>query len=209
MLDTPQSFVDQVLKDYPDTPSQGIPGSPPLGPLPPDFRYGPPEGAEFRRSAAYFGDQVFIANRRLTCQVWAAAGLKAYSYRFNAVPAGLVGMVPHFQEVSFVFYNLLGVGYVAPGVVPPFQGKGESYRELSRLMDSSWISFVSDLDPNSFRSRWRANGFGGVPLWPAYNVQKPENFVFDANITSHPEPDTWRAAGINLINKNNAAVFNR
>lgn len=209
MIDLPSPYVQEVLKAYPDIPSEGIPGSPPLGPLPPNFRYGPPEGSEFRRSAAYFGDEVFVANRRLTCQTWAAADLPAYCYRFNAIPAGLVGIVPHFQEVAFVFYNLLGVGYVAPDTVPPFQGKGKSYRELSRLMDASWISFVYDQNPNSFRTGKSNGGFAGMKPWPRYDLDSPQDFVFDANVTSHPEPDTYRAAGMKLINDNNAGVYHR
>lgn len=101
----PPSLAQQFLKAYPDIPSQGIPGSPPLGPLPPNFRFGAPEGPQFRRAAAYTGDEVFIANRRLTCETWAAAGVPAYSYRFNVIPAGLQ-FVDHFQEVSSVFYNV-------------------------------------------------------------------------------------------------------
>lgn len=193
-------FAQQILQAYPDDPAVGVPVE-----LPPDFRFGQPQGAQYRRSAAYYGDQVFVANRRLTCETWAAAGVPAYSYRFNAIPAGIpwsVG-VTHFQEVAFVFLNLMGVGYI-PAATPPFQGKGQSYADLSRLMDSSWISFVHDLDPNSFR-----NGGQGVKPWPAYSLDKPQNFVFDANVTSYPEPDTWRAEGIRLINSGNAGVYHR
>lgn len=207
----PAVYAKEVLKAYPDIPAQGIPGSPPLGPLPPDFRFGPPYGAEFRRSAAYFGDTSFIANRRLVCETWAAAGLEAYCYRFNALPAG-VDYVYHFQEVAFVFLNLLGVGYLAPGTLPPFQGKGEAYKNLARLMDSSWISFVHDGNPNSFRSShggYVGSFVNGSKPWPEYSLEKPQNYVFDANVTSHAEPDTWRKAGIALILANNAGVYHR
>ncbi|KAF2100500.1 alpha/beta-hydrolase [Rhizodiscina lignyota] len=204
----PPSLTQELLKAYPDIPSEGIPGSPPLGSLPPNFRFGPPQGPQFRRSAAYAGDEVFIANRRLTTQTWAAAGVPAYSYRFNVVPAGLQ-FVDHFQEVSSVFYNLMGVGYEAPGTLPPFHNEPKSHAEVARLMDSSWISFVHDQDPNSFRQTYGQGGFPGMKPWPRYSVQAPQNFVFDANVTSHPEPDTWRAAGIKLINENNVGVYRR
>lgn len=49
---------------------------------------GPAYGPYYRGSAAYFGDEVFIANRRLTCETWARANVSAYSYRFNTVPTG-------------------------------------------------------------------------------------------------------------------------
>lgn len=208
----PPAYADEVLEAYPDIPAQGIPGSPPLGPLPPEFRFsGYPYGTQQRRVAAYTGDQSFIANRRLTCQTWAAAGLDAYCYRFNALPAG-VDYVFHFQEIPFVFLNLLGVGFVAPGVVPPFQNKSEAYRDLARLMDSSWISFVHDGDPNTFRdeSSSYVRGFlNGSQPWPKYSLDNPQDYVFDANVSSHPEPDTYRKEGIALINANNAGVYHR
>lgn len=79
----PPELASELLQAYPDDLSVNVVAS--LG----DTRPGPPFGHQFRRSASYFGDQVFIANRRVTCQTWAAAGLDAYCYRFNAIPAGL------------------------------------------------------------------------------------------------------------------------
>ena len=160
-----------------------------------------PYGAAYRRSAAYFGDEVFIANRRLTCQTWAAANLTAYCYRFNAIPAGLPWPieVTHFQEVAFVFNNLQGLGYA----VNPFKGKPQSFADLSELMSKSWASFVYDQDVNGWKGRNAT-----VPNWPKYNNSKPMDFVLDANVTSHPEPDTFRAEGMRLIN-DNLRLYNR
>jgi len=114
--------------------------------------------------------------------------------------------VTHFQEVAFVFYNTLGVGY-PPQNLDPFQGRGEQYFELAKFMDSSWVSFVADLDPNS----WRVGGGwnGSEAMWPKYSVESPMNIVFDANVSSYAEIDTWRAEGIKLINENNAGVYRR
>lgn len=103
----PANLTEQLLIAYPDDLAVNVIAN--LG----DTRPGMPFGAQFRRSASYFGDQVFIANRRKTCETWAAANVPAYCYRFNAIPAGLppqIG-VTHFQEVSFVFLNLEGIGY--------------------------------------------------------------------------------------------------
>ncbi|KAF2126684.1 carboxylesterase family protein-like protein [Dothidotthia symphoricarpi CBS 119687] len=192
---------NQILAAYPDDLSVNVIAS--LG----NTRPGPAYGAQFRRSASYYGDQFFIANRRLTCRTWAAAGVPAYCFRFNAIPAGLpaeIG-VTHFQEVAFVFLNLQGVGY-PPVSVPPFANKTESYRNLARLMDSSWVSFVHDLDPNSWRETYAWNGTEA--LWPAYDVANPLDYVFDANVSSYAEPDTYRSEGIKLIIAN-ADVFQR
>ncbi|WPG99140.1 Lipase 1 [Acrodontium crateriforme] len=155
-------------------------------------------GAEYRRSAAYFGDVVMIANRRGACEAWAANGVPAYSYRFNTIPNGLpyyVG-VTHFQEVAFVFDNIEGYGYDAEhGTVNPFGGKPKSYANLAKLMSSSWASFIYDLDPN-YHGRP-----AGAPDWPRYTLDDPKNIVWDANVTNlaFAEPDTWRKAGIQAI----------
>ncbi len=173
-------------------PSDGIPSSETLGG---DVILGPPFGAMYRRSAAYFGDEVFIAGRRLTCHTWAAANVSAYCYRFNAIPAtsGWPYGATHFTEVAFVFSNVDGLRYS----VNPFANRSNSYTGLSSLMSKSWASFVYDLDPNGWVGRDT-----NVPVWPAYSVQSPLNMVWEANITSHTEPDTFRADGMNILNAN-------
>lgn len=65
-------------------------------------------------------------------------------------------------------------------------------------MSKSWATFVHDLDPNGY-----AGKNSSLPAWPRYSVADPQNMVFDANVTSHAEPDTWRAEGIRLIYSNN------
>ncbi|KAK8202275.1 hypothetical protein M8818_005804 [Zalaria obscura] len=191
----PSSLITALLAAYPDIPDQGIPSSQTLGG---DIRLGPPYGAQYRRSAAYFGDEVFIANRRYTCLTWAAANVSAYCYRFNAIPAGIPWPieVTHFQEVAFVMNNLQGLGYA----VDPFLNKTQSYADLSDLMSCSWASFVAELTPNGWKGRQ-----GAVGEWPVYEVGAPMDFVFDANVTSFAEPDTWREEGIRLIYENNVA----
>jgi carboxylesterase type B len=134
--------------------------------------------------------------------------VSAYCYRFNAIPAGLPAAVgvTHFQEVAFVFLNLQGVGYL-PAAVPPFENKTENYRDLSRFMNSNWVSFVHDLDPNSWRETYDFNGT--EPMWARYDNANPMDLVFDANITSYLEPDTYRKEGMALINANNFDVYKR
>jgi len=44
---------------------------------------------------------------------------------------------------------------------------------------------------------------GKAAPWPIYGTGSgAQNIVWDANVTSFAEPDTFRAAGIDLINKN-------
>jgi len=198
----PANFTQAILAAYPDDLSVNVVAS--LG----NQRPGPPFGAQFRRSASYFGDVAFIAPRRKTCETWAAKGLDAYCYRFNAIPAGIPAAIAatHFQEVAFVFNNVQGVGYI-PAAVPPFENKTQNYRDLAHFMNSNWISFVHDLDPNAWResSAWN----GTEEMWPKYSLDQPMDYVFDANVSSYAEPDTYRKQGMQLINDNALSVYSR
>jgi hypothetical protein len=70
-------------------------------------------------------------------------------------------------------------------------------------MAGSWASFVSDLDPNSWRGTGRnaIRAVGGESGWPVYTVDRPRNMVFDANVTNYVEVNDWREKGIALINE--------
>lgn len=55
----------------------------------------------------------------------------------------------HFQEVAFVFYNTMGLGYPQNGNPNPLGGPRRlKYLEVSQLMCRMWISFVNFGDPN-------------------------------------------------------------
>ncbi|KAK7732035.1 hypothetical protein SLS57_001015 [Botryosphaeria dothidea] len=200
----PSNFTSTILQAYPDIPVEGIPGSPPLGFLPPDFRFGAPEGPQYRRSAAYYGDAYFVGNRRLTCERWAEHGLSAYCFRFNAIPNGATAAA-HFQEVAFVFYNLLGTGYNEPISSKPFENRGQNYADLAKFISSSWASFFHDLDPNGYNLQGNAT----VAQWEPYDVNDPKDIVFHANVTSYVEPDTYRAAGMKLFKDYATTIYHR
>lgn len=191
------SQAQKVLDAYPATITYGaVPTA-----LPPSYVPGPLQGgAESRRSNAYYGDVIMIAPRRKTCQVWSAAGVPTFCYRFNTIPHGLPDFigVTHFQEVAFVFDNKLGIGYGIPGVsVNPFEGEPQSYFDLADQMSGAWAAFVHDLNPGEF--------------WPDYKLDGGSNRVFDANVTDlgYVERDDWRKEGIDLINSWAADVYLR
>ncbi|KXT06800.1 hypothetical protein AC578_7089 [Pseudocercospora eumusae] len=191
----PEYLVDEVLEAYPNEPAYWIPPVEEIG----NYTYGSPYGAQYRRSAAYWGDVVMIANRRGTVETWAANGVPAYSYRFNTIPTGVpftIG-VTHFQEVAFVFDNTQGLGYDEEhGTVNPFANKTKPYYDLADLMSKSWASFIHDLDPN-----YEATRPASAPVWPKYSLEEPQNIVWDANVTgtAFVEADTWRSEGIRWI----------
>ncbi|EMD01294.1 hypothetical protein BAUCODRAFT_82446 [Baudoinia panamericana UAMH 10762] len=181
---------------------------PPPSELSCDFTYPASYGAQYRRSAAYFGDVVMVANRRGACQAWTRNGVPAYCYRFNTRPAGLpvTAGVTHFQEVAFVFDNINGYGYnAAHGTINPFTNVSSLYIDLAKLMSNSWASFIYDQNPNNYTGRPAQ-----TPAWPVYDNSNPQDIVWDGNVTSlaYPEPDTFRQAGIQWI-IDNAIAYNR
>jgi len=122
--------------------------------IPPTFPGVPPAttifGTQFKRAAAYGGDSVMHAPRRLTNQYWAKYNATSYSYVFHVIPNGLDGRTgaTHFQEVAFVFHNLNGDGYRNAVAVPPFENRPETFKQLSTLMSRMWASFIAYGDPN-------------------------------------------------------------
>jgi carboxylesterase type B len=195
----PASFVRELLSAYPDEPEYWIPGVDQLG----NYTFGEPQGAMYRRSAAYWGDVRIIANRRGTCEAWADAGLDAYCYRFNVRPTGTdwSAGVPHAVELPFVFDNTQGLGFD----VSPFEGQPQAYQELAFLMSATWASFMHDRNPNGWSGK-----YAGSAVWPKYDTTNPLAIVWDANETSltYVEKDTYRAKGIKFI-LDHAATYRR
>ncbi|OOQ83694.1 cholinesterase [Penicillium brasilianum] len=188
----PASMAKRVLELYPDDPSQGIPAF--LG----DQRV-PSMGYEWRRTSAFAGDFFMHANRRRQCEAWSEASTPAYCYRFDVRSADvpLIVGATHFEEVSFVFHNIAGLGY---HYGKPFAGVPQSYIDLSTMITSMWASFIHDLDPNSGVVNESVH-------WEAYGKDKPVDLLFSANKTSYMEADTWRKEGIDYINSIAKAVW--
>ncbi|KAF2639343.1 alpha/beta-hydrolase [Massarina eburnea CBS 473.64] len=194
----PAAHQNAILETYPDDLSVNVIAN--LQNQRPAAQF----GQQFRRVASYVGDELFIAPRRQTAITWASHNLTAYAFRFNAKSAGWAPElgVSHFKEIGFVFRNIEGVGWRPD--IKPFEGQGQNYIDLAYLMSSMWASFVHELDPNA----WQC-GSANITKWPKYRVDAPEDFVFDANVTSYAEPDTWRKEGIDLINENAFGIYGR
>ncbi|KAF4472098.1 alpha beta-hydrolase [Fusarium albosuccineum] len=205
------SFAEKILKAYPQSSREQILPNLAANWVPP-----PAYGKQYRRTATYYGDIMMIASRRLAAETWARLGLPVYSYRFDAIPAWATYLdgATHFVEVAFAMLNLKGTGY-APVRTPPFEGLPESYRDLARLMASDWIKFVATGDPNGWKGREKAMKSLGkpVPAWPRYKTTKghgaPKNFLYQGNLTSTVEHDTWRSEAIELLNSASLEVYDR
>jgi carboxylesterase type B len=165
-------------------------------------------GLQFRRIAAYIGDLVVNEPRRASNIAWSTFNVPSYAYRFDVTVNGVPPVIgaTHFQEVVFVFNNTLGQGYA----VDPFgnlsASDSEKFQNLAIQMSRSWVSFITELDPN-------ANGVQGASTWPVYNATLGgglgSNMVFTVNQSSYAEPDTWRGEGIGWISGNARDVYGR
>ncbi|KAH8661828.1 putative extracellular lipase [Ilyonectria robusta] len=155
-----------------------------------------PYGDQFLRTARYTGDAIFIAGRRYTCQIWTEHGVHCYSYRFNTIPGGtdpLYVGATHFEEIAFVFDNVLGMGMTSNAFdVEPIE-REESYKKLSDMMGRMWMSFAATHSPNNHKVK------SFRTAWPAYSLKNPRNMVFDGNATSFVEKDDWRTDALKLI----------
>ncbi|KAJ6099697.1 extracellular lipase [Penicillium canescens] len=153
-------------------------------------------GSQFLRTARYTGDVMFIAGRRYTCEIWAQHGLPCYSYRFNTIPADTNPLylgATHFQEVAFVFDNVLGQGMPSNAFDVQPATREQSYKQLGEMMSRMWMSFAATHSPNHHQVK------SFQTVWPAYNLKTPQNMVLDGNTTSFVENDNWRAEALRLI----------
>lgn len=71
----------------------------------------------------------------------------------------------------------------------------EHYKALSENIGGAYISFVYDHDPNSSRGNDST-----LPVWPKYDLSKPQNIVLDAN-GSYVEDDIYRKEGMAFLNE--------
>jgi para-nitrobenzyl esterase len=87
---------------------------------------------------------------------------KAWMYWFDKPSAANPNGSGHGQEVAYVFGNL-GIG----GRTQPT----DADRALSAQMQTYWVNFAANLDPNG----------AGLPVWPAFTPDKPTAMRFGAD----------------------------
>ncbi len=155
----------------------------------------PTRGAMWRRAAAIGADLVMISGRRRMAELYAAAGVPVYSYRFDQRPwdGDEWDGVKHFANVAFSFQNISGLLGPSPGY--------DSHAKLARAIGRAYVGFVNHLDPNAGATEKKDGDddeAGRLPYWPVYDVAKPTNMVLNAT-RNWVEADTWRREGIQFM----------
>ncbi|KAI1275080.1 lipase [Xylaria sp. FL0933] len=151
-------------------------------------------GLMWRRAAAIGGDLVMISGRRRMAELYSAAGVDVYSYRFDQRPwnGDAWDGVKHFVNVAYSFQNISGL----LGPSPTY----DSHARLARAIGQAYVSFVNHLDPNN--AGVKKDGVQAeaevLPYWPVYDLDEPRNMVLNAT-RNWVEADTWRKEGIEFM----------
>jgi para-nitrobenzyl esterase len=94
---------------------------------------------------------------------------KVFVYYFDHRTATMPDGSDHASEISYVFGNLGGFG----------GSTGPDDKALSDLMNSYWVNFAKNGDPNG----------PGLPAWPAFNEKDQKTMLFDKTSGAGPHPN--------------------
>jgi carboxylesterase type B len=165
------------LTDYPNIPDEGVP----YGRL--DNETFPDYGTQWRRVASIEGDVLFIGPCRLFSSYSSfKEGQTVYRYRLNVTVPTFPPMLgaTHGSDVPYVWNT------------PSLCTDPNTCRTID-FVSRAWVSFVHDLTPNN-------HGLQGIATWNPYATSSSgQNFVIALNNFS-TELDTFRSAGIGVIN---------
>jgi para-nitrobenzyl esterase len=138
--------------------------------------YNPGGGGEVQKIGYMVAmDRMMIEPARFTVRRMAAAGQKAYHYRFSYVAESMRNQwpgAPHATEIPYVF-NTVKVKY-GEKLTP-------SDQKMADIMHAYWVDFVKKGDPNG----------GSRPAWPACAADCSTVMEFGPVETAY-KPDPWK-----------------
>ncbi|KAF7865728.1 hypothetical protein EAF04_005894 [Stromatinia cepivora] len=189
-----EGAVDRLMKYYPPiSPDSNDNLEPPIKNIAISSR------AELQRVDQIMGDLTVNAATKLICGSYTAFA-SCYSFRFDAdVPTEFdprLG-VTHGAETGPVFQNVDGIGFN----VNPFEGKGEGFHSMSRLVGIMWAGFITSLDPNVGLK-------DSDPAWPKYSSDMRQRIVFNET-GSWVEKEDTRVEALEYINSIQHTVLER
>lgn len=182
---------------YPNIPAIGIPS---LSSIPYSANSTDSQtlGTAYRRLRAYFGDLSMHVTRRASNHAWSKKGVKSWAYRWDVTTfaAGAGNGAEHFQEVSFVFDNVEGLGYA----INPFEGLDSGKLGLAKEMSRRWVSFIVKGEPT----------LEGGAEWPVYDLEAGagvgRDMVFGGS-EGVVEEDSYRAEAMEWVWEHAGEVY--
>lgn len=149
--------------------------------------YDPDGRKEFAEVITKFNtDWVWSEPARMTARAFLTKGVPVYVYQFSYVPTMMREQIKygagHGSEVAYVFNHLKdrrGITEITP-----------DDQKVGQLMHTYWVNFAKNGTPNR----------SGLPLWPAYSLQKEEimDIETDGKPVGKPDP---RKARLDVIEK--------
>lgn len=94
---------------------------------------------------------------------------KVFVYYFDHRTPTSPDGADHASEISYVFGNLGGFG----------GSSGPKDKALSQLMNSYWVNFAKNGDPNG----------PGLPAWPVFDEKEQKTMIFDRASGARPHPN--------------------
>jgi len=149
--------------------------------------YDPDDSKEFAEVITKFNsDWVWAEPARMTARAFAAKGAPVYFYQFSYVPTIMKERMKygagHGSEVAYIFNHLKdrrGIAEITP-----------DDQKVGQLMHAYWVNFAKNAHPNGT----------GMPLWPAYSLQKEEIMDIEADGKAVSKRDP-RKARLDVIDK--------
>ena len=150
--------------------------------------FDPNGNKEFAEVQTIFNtDWVWGEPARMTARTFTKKRAPAYMFQFGYVPVTARERARygagHGSDIAFAF-NTLNARWGAPT-----EATAEE-KELARIMNTYWTNFAKTGNPNG----------KGLPVWPAYDIQKEEilDIDLDGKVVSKSDP---RKARLDVIEK--------
>jgi acetylcholinesterase len=136
----------------------------------------PEHAAYFPSASAAYGDATFTCPGNLMAESFAKyfSADKVWNYRYNVLDPSNVAEglgVPHTYETAAIF----GPGYA--GSLSASSSYFSSNEAIVPLTMDYWISFVKDLNPNTFRD-------ASVPKWQPWGSGNGQRLMIQTNATA-------------------------
>lgn len=188
----PRAVVDRLLSFYPEDMN-----TEPLVPAILGFN----DLSTYKRVTQVMGDLEYNAAKRLQCGAYSRF-TACYSYRFDAIERLSTGNpyegARHGSEIAPVFQNFGGLGYEQNMNI--FEGRSPDFFEMSKVIGLMWAGFITQLDPNAAFD---------AETWPKYNMDHPQNIVFNETGPYWIEEDTVRSNATDYIISIGHAVLHK